>query len=105
MVMKASPRTALKVIQPQVILGALEVLFNAPAGAAQLQATGFGRAPMKMGQAVVIRFGIAGRPVDHQPSLFQFAPGLAQVMLQKDLAPSELRPQTAARNSPLLPLA
>ena len=37
-VMKASPGTPLEMIQPQVILGTLEVLLDVPAGAAQFQA-------------------------------------------------------------------
>lgn len=90
--MKSPPRAPLEMIQAQVILGALEVLFDVPAGAAQLQATGFGGWPMKMGQVIVIGFGITGRPVHHQPNPFQFAPGLAQGMLQEDLTPGESCP-------------
>jgi hypothetical protein len=36
MVMKAAPRSALIVIEPQIILGTLEVLFNVPTRTTQL---------------------------------------------------------------------
>src|SRR5208282_4809720 len=91
MMMKASPRTAFEVIQSQVIFGALEVLFDVPAGAAQFQAAGFGRRSMEMGQVIVIGFGVPRRPVYHQPDFFQFAPRVAQVVLQENLAPSQTR--------------
>ena len=48
MMMKASPRAALEMVQPQIILGALEVLFDMPAGAAQFQAAGFGGGTVEM---------------------------------------------------------
>src|SRR5208337_4869220 len=108
MMMKASPRTAFEVVQTQVRLGALEVLFDVPAGAAQFQAAGFGGRSVEMGQVIVIGFGVPRRPVYHQPDFFQFAPRLAQVMLQKDLAPSQTRaPGLSSRRHPsaLLPLA
>src|SRR5271154_3983079 len=106
MMMKASPRTAFEMIQSQVILGALKVLFDVPAGAAQFQATGFGGWPVEVGQVIVVGFGITRRPIHHQPDFFQFAPRLAQVVLQKNLAPSQTRaPGLSARRHPraLLP--
>src|SRR5271157_1668583 len=107
MMMKTSPRAALEVIQSQVVLGALEVLFDMPSGAAQFQATGFGRWTVEMGQIIVIGFGAPSRPVHHQPHSFQFALGVAQVVLQKNLAPSQTRaPGLPACRDPraLLPL-
>jgi len=89
--MEASPKAPFERIEPQVILGALVVLFDVPAGAAQFQAKSFGRRLVQVSQIVVIRFGIARRPVDHQPDLFQFAPGVAQFMLQEDRRPSQTR--------------
>src|SRR5207245_3164243 len=81
---------------------------NVPAGAAEFQATGFGKRSMEMRQVIVIGFGITRRPVHHQPNPLQIAPGMAQVMRQEDLAPS----QTGAPGLPsggypgaLLPLA
>jgi len=50
MMMKASPRTAFEMIQSQIILGALKILFDVPAGAAQLQASGFGGRSVEIGQ-------------------------------------------------------
>lgn len=89
MMMKTSPGTTFEVVQSQIIFGALEVLFNMPAGAAQPQAASFRRRPMEMRQVIVIRFGITCGPVDHQPDPFQFAFGMAQIMLQKDLPPCQ----------------
>src|SRR5208337_743094 len=107
MMMKASPRATFEMIQSQVILGALEVLFDMPAGAAQFQATGFGGRAVEMGQVIVVGLGVPRRPVHHQPDFFQFAPRVAQVVLQKNWAPSQTRaPGSPARRHPsaLLPL-
>src|SRR5208283_5017906 len=107
MMMKASPRTVFEMIQPQIILGALKVLFDVPAGAAQFQAAGLGGRSVEMGQVIVIGFGGPRRPVYHQPDFFQFAPRVAQVVLQENLAPSQTRaPGLPARRYPraLLPL-
>jgi hypothetical protein len=49
MMMKAAPRTAFEMIQSQITLSALEVLFDVPARAAEFQATGFAGRPVKMG--------------------------------------------------------
>ena len=106
MMMKASPRAAFEMIQSQVILGALKVLFDVPAGAAQFQAAGLGGGSVEMGQVIVIGFGVPRRPVHHPPDFFQFAPRLAQVVLQENLAPSQARaPGLSARRHPraLLP--
>src|ERR1039458_5546188 len=91
MMMKASPRAAFEMVQPQVVLGALKVLFDVPAGTAQFQAAGFGGGTVEMGQVIVIGFRIPRRPVHHQPDFFQLAPRVAQVVLQKNLAPSQTR--------------
>src|SRR5271169_2448875 len=107
MMMKASPSAAFEMIQAQVILGALKVLFDMPAGAAQFQAAGFGGRSMEMGQVIVIGFGVPRRPVHHQPDFFQFSPRVAQVVLQENLAPSQTRaPGLPAHRYPraLLPL-
>jgi len=42
MVMKTRPGSAFKVVEAQIILGALEVLFDVPATATELQTEGFG---------------------------------------------------------------
>src|ERR1039457_4659418 len=107
MMMKASPRKALEMIQPQIILGALKILFDVPAGAAQFQAAGFGGRSVEMGQVIMIGFGVPRRPVYHQPDFSQCAPRVAQVVLQENLAPSQTRaPGLPARRYPraLLPL-
>ena len=62
MMMKASPRTTFEMIQPQIILGALKVLFDVPAGTAQLQAAGLGGGTVEMGQIIAIGFSIPRQP-------------------------------------------
>src|SRR5271157_2023961 len=89
MMMKPSPRAAFEMVQPQVILGALEVWFDVPAGTAQFQAAGFGGGTVEMGQGIVIGFRVPRRPIHHQPDFFQIASRVEQVVLQKDLAPSQ----------------
>ena len=42
MMMKAGPRASCKMIESQVVFGALEVLFDVPAAAAERQAACFG---------------------------------------------------------------
>src|ERR1039458_5555038 len=91
MMMEASPRAAFEMVQSQVIFGALEVLFDVPARAAQFQAAGFGGRSREMRQVIVIGFGVPARPVHHQPDFFQFAPRVAQVVLQENLVPSQTR--------------
>ena len=104
MMVEASPKAPFEMIEPQIILRALVVLFDVPAGAAQFQALSFRRRPVQVSEIVVIRFGIAPRPVHHEPDFFQFAPGAAQHMLQKyrslraeRLAIRELDPQAHGR--------
>src|ERR1035437_2636660 len=99
MMMEASPRAAFEMVQSQVIFGALEVLFDVPAGAAQFQAAGFGGWSMEMGQVVVIGFGVPCRPVHHQPDFFQFAPRVTQVVLQENLVPSQTDRKSTRLNS------
>jgi hypothetical protein len=54
--MKTTPRSTFEVVQPQVILGALKVLFNVPAGTTQFQtASAPGRLlPMQQLQALLL---------------------------------------------------
>jgi hypothetical protein len=59
MMMKTSPGTAFDTIPSHVIFGALEGLFDVPAGTAQFQPTGFGRRAVKMGQVMAIGFGFS----------------------------------------------
>ena len=63
--MKPAPASPFKVVQAQVILGALEVLFDVPARAAQFQATRLGRRTMKVSEVVVI--GARGHPPANRP--------------------------------------
>src|SRR5271165_6329954 len=87
--MKPAPRSAFEVIQAQIVFGALEVLFDVPARATELEAAGSCGEAMEVGQVVVIGFGLTFRPIHHQPNLFQFSLTLPQAMLQIHLAPSQ----------------
>ena len=49
MMMKAGPQAAFKMVEPEIVFGALEELFDLPATAAERQAAGFG------GRAVQVR--------------------------------------------------
>ena len=60
--MKPSPRTTFEMIQAQVILRTLKVLFNVPAGPAQLQAKRFGWGAVKIGQATVSPYKVVWTP-------------------------------------------
>src|SRR5260370_12369100 len=98
--MKPAPASPFKVIQAQVVLGALEVLFDVPARAAQFQATRFARRTMQVCEVVVIGLGVTGRPIDHQPRSFRFVSVLAHAMLEIYLAPTPAPPLP----SPVRPL-
>jgi len=76
-VMKAGPGAAFKVVESEVVFGALEVLFDVPAATAERQAARFGGWAVQVSQIVMIRLGGIGRPVDHEPEFFEFASGLA----------------------------
>jgi len=62
--MKTAPRPAFKVVQPQVVLGALQILFDRPAGTTQPQTASPAGRLMPVGQGVVIRLGLVGGPVE-----------------------------------------
>ena len=85
--MKSAPGATFVVIQTEVILAALEVLFDLPAGTAQAQATGGGRLSVQMGQVDIIRLGFVLGPVDHQPSRFERLGPEAQCTTQENLNP------------------
>src|ERR1700719_4610991 len=87
--MKPAPASPFKVVQAQVILGALEVLFDVPAWAAQFEATRFGWRTMEMSEIEVVGLVGAGRPIDYQPHFFRRLSVLAQAMLQVNLTPSQ----------------
>jgi hypothetical protein len=99
--MKATPRPSFEMVQPQIVLGALQVLLNMPARATQSQAASFHRRPLEMGQVIMIRLGVAGSPVHHQPSSLQVAITLPQLVLQIHPTPSQPRvPRLLVRRPP-----
>src|SRR5437667_6339339 len=92
MMMKALPGASFEVIQAQIILGTLKVLFNMPARTTQLQAKRLGRRSVKVGQIIMIRLWIARGPVHHQPDTFQIPLSLTQPVLEKHGLPSQPGP-------------
>ena len=89
MVMEASPGASFKMIQTQIVLGTLKVLFNVPARPAQLEARRFGKGPVKMGQVIVVGLRIIRRPIHHQPGFFQIPLRVAQPVLEKHFLPGQ----------------
>src|ERR1039458_7446432 len=70
-VMKPAPTAPLEVIQTQIGLAPLEILFDVPAGTAQAQHARLFWRFVQMRQVIMIRFGIASGPIDYQPELLQ----------------------------------
>ena len=66
-VMESAPRSSLKVIEAEVILVALEVLFDLEALTAQAQQRDAFRRSIQPGGVNMVRFGLALRPVEDQP--------------------------------------
>src|SRR2546427_9717385 len=89
MMMKPLPGASFKMIQAEIGFGALKVLFHLPTRSAQLQTASGARGAVKGGQVVMVRLGISGGPVHHQPDPFQLPFGLLQTLLQENLAPSQ----------------
>src|ERR1700694_629730 len=87
--MKSSPGATFVVIQTEVILAALEVLFDLPTGTAQAQATGHGRRLLQMGQVDIIRLGFIWAPLPPQPSRFERLGSEAQCTTQENLNPGQ----------------
>ncbi|OAM91562.1 hypothetical protein AW736_02680 [Termitidicoccus mucosus] len=56
MMMKAGPRAAFKMVEPEIVFGALEVLLDMPATATEREAARFGGGTMQVGQIVMIGF-------------------------------------------------
>src|SRR5438132_12222234 len=92
MMMKTSPGASFEVIQAQIILGTLKVLFNMPARTTQLQAKRLGRRSVKVGQIIMIRLWIARWPVHHPPDTFQLPLSLTQTVLEKHRLPRQPGP-------------
>lgn len=78
-------------IESQIILGSLEVLFDVPATAAEFQAQRLGRRTLQMRKVVVIRLRGLGRPVHDQQEFFGLATRMAQVVLQPHFTPGQSR--------------
>jgi hypothetical protein len=89
MVMEAAPGAALIMVQAQIIFGALEIVLDVPARAAQPQAAGFGGRAMEVRQITMVGFrGVRG-PIDHQPALLQLALGFFEPAGQVHLLPRQ----------------
>jgi hypothetical protein len=69
---KAGRDTGFKMIESEVIFGALKIPFDLPATTAEGQAACFGVWAMRVGEIAMVGLGGIGRPVDHQPEFFPF---------------------------------
>ena len=64
MAMKPGPRAALKMVEPEIVVGAWEGWFDMPATAAERQATRFGGRAMQVGAALAAgSFPLGGLPL------------------------------------------
>ena len=111
-VMESAPRSSLKVIETEVILVALEVLFDLEALTAQAQQRDASRRSIQPGGVNMVRFGLAlaasRRPTrfreshwspqqDRRPSMRGSKPFGLRMLLQSGTArPARLRPSESA---------
>jgi hypothetical protein len=70
-VMKPAPTAPLEMIQAQIGLSPLEILFDVPAGTAQAQNPRFLWGAVQMRQVIMIGLSIASGPIDYQREFFQ----------------------------------
>src|ERR1035437_8457390 len=91
-VMKPAPTAPLEVIQTQIGLSPLEILFNVPAGTAPAYHSRLFWRSVQMRQVIMIRFGIARGPIDDQPEFFQIGRSPIQGSRQINLHPRQARP-------------
>src|ERR1019366_4348999 len=90
-VMKPAPAAPLEMIQAQIGLPPLEILFDIPAGTAQAQHSRLLWRSVQMRQVIMIRFGIARGPIDDQPEFFQIGRSPIQGSRQINLHPRQAR--------------
>src|SRR5713226_163737 len=91
MVVKSPPASALVVIQTQIVLAALEILFDGPEPATQAQSPAFsGRLP-EPSDINVIGIGLALWPIRDQPARRPFATLLVQIAVEINLFPGQPR--------------
>src|SRR5579863_2291449 len=64
MVMKPAPGAPFKMVQAQIVFGALEVLLDVPSGTAEAQTACFGGQRLKLSQIIMIRL-LSLWPVHH----------------------------------------
>src|SRR5512136_848795 len=89
MVVKSPPASALVMVQAQIVLAALKILFDRPAAATQSQSPAFGGRLPEPSDINVIRIHLALRPIRHQPARRPL-PGLfVQIAVEIDLFPGQ----------------
>jgi hypothetical protein len=73
MMMKAVPGAVFEMIESEVIFGALKIVFDRPATAAERQTKRFSALTMQMGEIAPVGLGGIRWPYNHEPEFFQFA--------------------------------
>src|SRR2546425_10359964 len=91
MVVKSPPASALVMVQTQIVLAALEILFNGPAPATQAQGPTFGGRLPEPGDINVIGVRLALRPIRDQPARRPFATLFVQIAVEINLFPGQPR--------------
>src|SRR6266568_9230233 len=89
MVVKSSPASALVMVQPQIVLAALKILFDGPAPATQSQSPAFGGRLPEPGDINVIGIRLALWPVGDQPARRPLPALLVQIAVEINLLPSQ----------------
>src|ERR1017187_9160321 len=84
MMMESAPGAALIVVESEVGLFPLEVLFDVPARAAGTQAARLSRLTVEVSDEPVIGLSVAFGPVDQKPSGFEIAASAAQSVAEPD---------------------
>ena len=74
MVMEGAPTAGFQMIQPQIILGPTEGLFDLPTAATEPQSQIFAQRSLEVHQDKLLGLGLILWPIDHQPMP---RPGLA----------------------------
>src|SRR6266446_8755024 len=91
MVVKTSPASAFVMVQTQIVLAALKILFDGPAPATQSQSPAFGGRLPEPSDVNVIGIGLALWPIRHQPARRPFATLFVQIAVEINLLPGQPR--------------
>src|SRR5882762_2449325 len=89
MVVKSPPASALVMVQTQIVLAALKILFDGPASATQSQSPAFGGRLPEPGDINVIGIRLALWPIGDQPARRPFPALLVQIAVEINLFPGQ----------------